>query len=296
MGFFLQQTLNGLVLGCVYALFALGFSMVLSILRIFNVAHEGVITWGALIAYAAIAVLGLPWMVGLVIAAIGAGLVNAGVYTIAIRHLQKRPDREMAGFISSLGMLIAVVEIADLAINREVRRLPFTAFPFMSWRFGGISISSMQIAFVVSTAIVFLVLWWTLQRTQFGREIRTVAFSRDIAATLGINVERTMIWVFFISGACAGIGATLVGTAFNVIDSGLGSRYLLTAIAVTVIGGFGSLPGAAVAGLLVGLVSSLTTAYWTTSFRDVVIFSTMLLVLWITPRGLFGSTLESGRA
>lgn len=296
MSFLIQQTLNGLVLGCVYALFALGFSLVLAILRIFNVAHEGVVTWGALAAYSAIVLLKLPWIVGVGLAAVAAGLINAVVYGFTLRHLQRRPDRELVGFISSLGALMAISEIADLVLNREVVRLPFDAFPFQTWESGLFAINTMQVAFLISAAVVFLLLWWVLQRTQFGREVRTVAFSHEIGASLGINVERTTLWVFVISGACAGIGAALVGTAFNVIDSGLGARYALTAIAVTVIGGFGSLPGAAVGGLLIGLISSLTTAYWTTSYRDVVIFSAMLVVLWIRPRGLFGSTLESGRA
>ena len=296
MIFFLQQTLNGLVLGCVYALFALGFSLVLSVLRIFNVAHEGVITWGALAAYGAIALLGLPWAVGMGMAALFAGFANVLIYFTAIRHLRRRPNREMEGFISSLGALIAIVEVADLALGGDVTRLPFGAFPFHTWFVGGVAISTIQLAFTGSTAVVFLALWWLLQRTQFGREVRTVAFNRDIAASLGINVEWTIIRVFAISGACAGIGATLVGTAFNVIDSGLGARYSLMAIAVTVIGGFGSLSGSVFGGLLVGLVSSLTTAYWTTSYRDVVVFSAMLVLLWIMPRGLFGTTLESGRA
>ena len=202
----------------------------------------------------------------------------------------------MAGFISSLGALMALAEMADLALNREVVRLPLDAFPFHAWSAGGLTINSLQIAFLASAVAAFVVLWWLLQRTQFGREMRATAYSREIAELVGVNVERVTVVVFLISGVCAGMGAALVGTAFNIIDSWVGARYALMAIAVTVIGGFGSLPGAAVAGLLVGLISSLTTAYLTTSYRDVVVFSAMMALLWIRPRGLFGSTLDAGRA
>ena len=296
MSFFLEQTVNGLVLGSVYALFALGFSLVLANLRVFNVAHEAIITWGALGMYGAVVVLHLPWPIAALVAAVVAGLIDVFVYLVAIRHLRRRPDRELAGFISSLGALIALAEVANLVLNREVVRLPFDAFPFHTVTAAPLPINTLQVAFITAAGLALVILWWLLQRTQFGREIRATAYSPEIAGTIGVDVERVTVSVFLISGACAGLGAALVGTAFNVIDGGLGARYSLMAIAVTIIGGFGSLPGAAVGGLLVGLISSWTTAYWTTSYRDVVVFSAMLGLLWLRPKGLFGSVLESPRA
>jgi branched-chain amino acid transport system permease protein len=116
--------------------------------------------------------------------------------------------------------------------------------------------------------------------------VKTVAYDRELAALLGIDVERVTLVVFLVSGVVAGLAAVLVAVAFNVVDAQMGSSYGLIAMAITIIGGFGSIPGAMLAGLGVGLVSSMTTAYITTAYRDVVVFGVMLLVLFIRPRGL----------
>jgi branched-chain amino acid transport system permease protein len=276
MGFFAQQTFNGLVVGLVFSLFALGFALVLANLRIFNVAHEGVFVWGAIAAYFFSGVLHWPFVLAAVAAAISAALVNCLIYLLAIRHLLGRHDREMAGFVSSLGALIVLTQLADIALNQNSVRLPFNAFPIAVWHVGSLEISSIQLAMALAAIVVFVALWWLLEHSGVGRDIKAVTYDRELASIYGVNVERTTLTVFALSGLLAGIAAVLFSVAYIVIS----------AIAITVVGGFGSPVGTIVAGVGIGLVSSWTTAYVTTSYSEVVVFALMLAVLVVFPNGL----------
>jgi branched-chain amino acid transport system permease protein len=296
MDFFLQQTANGLALASVLALFALGFSLVLANLKIFHVAHEGVFAWGAVFAWLLMDRLDFPFVLAAIGSIIGAGLLNVLAYLLLIRRLEGRPNAELAGFISSLGGVIVLSEAAEVVLDRSTKRLPFDAFPIHVWEIAGVRVSSIQATMVVSTVAAFIFLHWLVERTEVGREMKTVAYDRELAGLLGINAQRVSALVFFISGGFGGLAAVLVAVAFNVIDSQLGQAYLVIAIAVTVIGGFGSIKGAVVGAVIVGLASTYTTSYWTSSFRDVVVFGMLMLFLMIRPTGLFRVPDAVGRA
>ena len=287
MEFFLQQSTNGIVLGCVYALFALGFSLVMANLKVFHVAHEGVFTWGAVFAWLLMEKVDLPLLVAAPLMVVAVGLLNVLLYGILIRHLERRTNRELAGFISSLGGLIVLVEAAEIVLDRKTVRLPFNAFPIHTWDLGWIQVSSIQVLMVGVAVVAFALMHWMVERTEVGREIKTVAYDRELASLLGVNPDRVSAIVFFVSGALGAISALLVAIAFNVVSSDLGASFLVLAIAVTVIGGFGSVRGALVGGLLVGLASTYTTGYVTSSFREVVVFAFMLAFLVVRPTGLF---------
>jgi branched-chain amino acid transport system permease protein len=286
MAFFTQQTINGLVLGLVFSLFALGFALVLANLRIFNVAHEGVFVWGAIAAYYFSGVLHWPFILATIAAALSAAGINCLLYLVAIRHLLGRHDAELAGFVSSLGGLVVLTQLADIALHQNAVRLPFNAFPITSWHVGSLEISSIQVAMALTSIVVFVALWWLLEHSRIGRDISAVTYDRELASIYGVNVERTTLTVFALSGLLGGIAAVLFSVAYNVISADIGSDYGLTAIAIVVVGGFGSAVGTIVAGVGVGLVTSWTTAYLTTSYSQVVVFGLMLLVLVVFPRGL----------
>ena len=287
MEFFLQQSVNGVVLGCVYALFALGFSLVLANLKIFHVAHEGVFTWGAVFAWLLMERLSIPLWLALPLIIVAVGALNVLLYAVLIRHLERRANRELAGFISSLGGLIVLVQAAEIVLGRKTVRLPFEAFPVHTWNLGLIQFSSIQALMVGAAVVGFAFLEWLVERTEVGREIKTVAYDRELASLLGVNADRISAVVFFVSGAVGAVSAVLVAIAFNVVNAELGASFLVLAIAVTVIGGFGSVRGALVGGLLVGLASTYTTGYVTSSFREVVVFLLMLAFLVARPTGLF---------
>lgn len=296
MDFLLQQSVNGLALGSVLALYSLGFSLVLANLKVFHLAHAAVFTWGAVAAWQMVNVWQWPTPLGFAVAIVLAGLLNTLAYFVVIRHLQRRKNLQLAAFISSLGGLIVLTELALLFLDHTTVRLPPDTVPGFFWDVAGIRIASIHLVMMATALVLFLILRWMMDTTELGREVKAAAFDREVAEMLGVNTELISAVVFFISGCLAAVGAILVSLAFNVINAEMGSAYLVIAFAVLVIGGFGSVRGAYVAGLIVGLASAYTTAYLTSSYREAVIFLFLLLFLVFRPTGLFNVADTSGRA
>lgn len=287
MDFWLQQTANGIVLGSVYALYAAGFGLVMASLRIFHVAHAAVFTWGAVMAWEITSRLGWHLLVALPVVMLAAGLLNVAAYFLLIRHVLKRPDAELAAFISSMGGLIVLVEVAHHFLDGAVVRMPAGVFPVSPIEIGPVRITTLHATMVVLSLGLIALLALGMSRTQAGREVRTIAADRETAALLGIDVDRVSAGVFFVSGALAGLAAALVATAFNVVGADLGSSYLVIALAAMVVGGFGSVVGALAGGLLIGVASTYATGYYDSSYRDLVVFALLLAFLVIRPTGLF---------
>ncbi|MCU1501610.1 MAG: livH [Ilumatobacteraceae bacterium] len=287
MDFFLQQTINGIAIGSVYVLFALGFSLVIASLRVFHVAHAAVFTWGAIFNWHLVEGRGWPLAVSLAVAALLTGALNVLCYLALIRHLEDRPNKEFAAFISSLGGMIVLTELASRDLDRSTVGLPARAVPRQVWDIGGVRISIVQLMMLVVAALAFALLHWLIQTTRFGRQIQAVAYDRETARMLGVNVLGVNALVFFLSGALAGVSAVLVSVSFNVVSGSLGDSYLVIVIAVMVVGGFGHVAGNFAGGFIVGLVSVYTSAYITSAYREVVIYSLLLLFLVVRPTGLF---------
>lgn len=295
MDFLLQQAVNGIVLGSVYALYASGFGLVMANLRIFHVAHAAVFTWGAVMAWELTTRLDWPLLVALPMVAVGAGLLNVLAYFLLIRHLLQRRDWELAAFISSMGGLIALTELAHLHLSGSVARMTPDAFPVKPLTLGPVHVTTLHLLMVLLALAMIAITGWVLARTQVGREVRTVAFDRRTAALLGVNVDRVSAGVFFVSGAMAGVAAAFVASAFNVISADLGSTYLVIALAAMVVGGFGSVSGMLAGGLLIGLASTFATGYLESSYRDLVVFALLLVFLVLRPEGLFRTRAELSR-
>jgi branched-chain amino acid transport system permease protein len=296
MSFFLQQTVNGVALGAVFALFALGFTLVFANMKAFHVAHAAVFTWGAIFAWKLTDGRGWSLAMALPLVAVLAGGLNVLTYFIAVRHLEHRKNRDMAIFISSLGAGTILTELALQVLDNVSVRMPFGLITPHTWEVGLVTVSSTQLLMVVTAVIMFLLVRWLSNSTQFGREMQAVAHDRDVASILGVNTDRISALVFFLSGALAGVGATLVAVSFNVVDGNLGHNYLVLAIAILVVGGLGSVAGGFIGGVLIGLVSAYTTGYLTSSYRDVVVFGVLMLFLVFRPEGLFRSDNVLGRA
>ncbi len=295
MEFLGQQTINGVVLGSVYALYGLGFGLVLANLKIFHVAHAGVFTWGAIFSWRLIGHFGLPLLVALPVAAILSGLLNVIAYFVVIRHLLVRKNTQLAAFISTMGALMFLNQLAFIALHGDAVRIPRSAYPVHPMRLGPFHMSTLDLTIILVTAALVVFLNWLIHRTQFGREARAVAFNRDLAALLGTNVDRVSAGVFFLSGVLGGIAATLVAMAFNVINSGLGETYLLIAVASMVVGGFGSIIGILLGGLFIGVSSAYATGFIDSSYRDLVVFVLLLGFLVIKPSGLIRTTNDLDR-
>lgn len=296
MVYFIQQLTNGAVFGVVLGLFALGYGLVVANLRVFNVAHEGAFVWSATAAYFLIAKHGWPLALAWPASMLVGAAVNLAVYLLAVRHLERRRDKELAAFVSTVGALTVLLEIANISLHRQTVKLPPGTFPQTVWNLAGIRVTSVQLLTTVAALIVFALLWYLIERTAFGRQLRAVAFDRGTASLLGINASRMTVAVFVMAGLLAGVAAIPIALSYNVISSDMGSTYVVLAISIMVIGGFGSVAGTFLAGLFAGILTSLTSSYLTSSYRDVIVYSALIGILLLRPQGLFSRGGEAIRA
>ena len=282
-----QQALNGLFVGSIYALFAVGYTLVFGVLDILNLAHQAVFMLAGFTALSLCAA-GWPlWAASLAGVAL-AGVCGLVLERVAFRPLRGRSDSNISGLISSLAMATIFEAIALQLFGPDIARFPFGVFPDRRVSIGGASASLLDLAIVAIALVLMVALTLLLQRTRLGRKIRAVAESPKAARVLGVDVDRVIAVTFFISSALGGAAGVLFGLAFNSISPDVGRGVELKGLAVIILGGMGSVTGAALAGLLLGLVEVFTVAHLGSSVRDVVSFAVLFLVLVLRPRGLFG--------
>ena len=282
-----QQLLNGLIVGGVYALFALGFTLVFGIQKILNLAHGAIFTVGAFTAYYIVAA-GLPLVVGILGAIVVSGLLSVLVEFVCFSRLRKSGNEEFGAIISSIGAGLVIMTIAQRVSNTRVLRFPFETFPVKIYQFAGLRISLLQLFMVGCAVLLVATLWVLIYRTSFGRRIRAVTDNARAATLVGINPNAIYRQVYFISGALAGVAGVLVGIAFNSIHFAMGEPYLLFAFVIVILGGLGSVLGATVAALLFGMLQTLTIAFLPSGLTNTIIFLALFLILMVRPNGLFG--------
>jgi branched-chain amino acid transport system permease protein len=283
----LQQILNGLVVGGVYALFAIGFNLVFGIHKILNLAHGGVFMAGAFTALYAVEA-GIPFWLAFLAGVLASGFLSILVEVTAFRRLRRSGEEEFGAIISSIGANLVIITIAQRISDTRVMRFPFDTFPITIYEFFGLRVSGLQLFMVVCATVLVLVLTAYLYRTQFGRQVRAIAGNPRAAVLTGVNPNLVYFQTFFLSGALAGAAGVLVGLAFNSIHFMMGESFLLRGFVVVILGGLGSIPGALVAGLLFGMIQTLTIAYLPSRLTDTIIFSILFLILLVRPHGLFG--------
>jgi len=284
----MQQALNGLFVGSIYALFAVGYTLVFGVLDILNLAHQAVFMLSAFAALFLLAEAHLPLLAALPLAALFGGLLGLVLERLAFRPLRSRADSNISGLISSLAVATIFESIAAQLWGPDISRFPFETFPDRTIHVAGASASLLQL-FILGTSIALMaLLTLLLARTRLGRQIRAVAESPRAARVLGINVDRVIASSFFLSSALGGAAGVLFGLAFNSISPDVGRSVELKGLAVIILGGMGSIPGAVAAGFALGLIEVSTVAIFGSSYRDVVSFAVLFLVLLARPRGLFG--------
>jgi branched-chain amino acid transport system permease protein len=290
-----QQLLNGLVLGGVYALFALGFTLIFGIHRIMNMAHGAVFMTGAFIGLYTVRA-GMPLWVALPVAMVGAGLVSILIEMIAFKPLRKLAlaDAELASIISSIGAGLIVLSIGQYVSKTETMRFPFGTVSVQAMEVLGLRVTMLQLLMLAVAVLGVGLLAFYLYRTAQGRQIRAVAGNYRAAQLLGVNPDAIFYQTFFLSGALAGEAGVMVGLAFNAVQFLMGEPFLLKAFVAIIIGGLGSVPGALIGGLVLGLLQSLSAAYLPSLLVDAVIFMLLFVILMIRPDGLFAqAVLES---
>jgi branched-chain amino acid transport system permease protein len=286
-----QQIVNGVFAGSIYALFALGYTLVFGVLDILNLAHAAVFMLASFLALTLVTALGMPILAALPLSMLGAAGLGLLLERVAFRPLRRRTDSNISGLISSLA--VAIFEAVALQIwGPNVTRFPFGTLPEgqpIPVPLLGARISRLQLTAVGVAVALFLALTWLVQRTRLGREVRAVAESPRAARILGIDVDRVIAASFFLSSALGGAAGVLYGLAYNAISPDLGRSVELKGLAVIILGGMGSMPGAVVAGFALGLSEVFVVAHLGASYRDAVSFAGLFLILVLRPRGLLGA-------
>lgn len=282
-----QQLMNGLVSGAIYALFALGFTLIFGVQKLLNLAHGAVFMAGAFIAYFLV-ISGLPFWLAALVAMVASGLISVLIDIVAFRPLRARGQAEFAAIVTSIGVDLILINIAQRVSDTRVLSFPFGTFPVEFYRILGVRISLLQILILVVVGLVLFGLVYYLQKTSFGRQVRAVSTNERASALLGVSARSVYFQTFFISGALAGLAGVLIGLSFNSIQFLMGEPYMLRAFVVVVIGGLGSVPGAVIASLLLGVTQTLTVVYLPNGLSDTIIFALLFVVLLFWPNGLFG--------
>ncbi len=285
-----QQIVNGLFLGSIYALFALGYTLVFGVLDILNLAHAAVFMLACFVALTLVGSAHLPILAALPLAVLAAGVLGLVLERVAFRPLRGRANANLSGLISSLAVAIVFEAIALEVFGPNVERFPFGTIPTgQPIPFLGAEISRLQLTTMGVAVLLFVALTWLVTRTRLGREIRAVAESPRAAQVLGVDVDRVIAASFFISSALGGAAGVLYGLAYNAIAPDLGRSVELKGLAVIILGGMGSMPGAVIAGFALGLTEVFVVAHLGASYRDVVSFAGLFLILVLRPRGLLGA-------
>ncbi|WFR94374.1 branched-chain amino acid ABC transporter permease [Rhizobium tumorigenes] len=293
MEYFIQQLLNGLTLGSIYGLIAIGYTMVYGIVGMINFAHGDVFMLGgfaALIVYLVLTsiFIGLPVAVILLIMMVVAMLV-VSLWNWVIERVAYRPLRgsfRLAPLITAIGMSITLSNFIQVA--QGPRNKPIPSLVRDVYTIGGISVSLKQIIILIITAVLLAVFWYIVKFTALGRAQRATEQDRKMAALLGINVDQTISITFIMGAALAAVAGTMYLMYYGVASFTDGFTPGVKAFTAAVLGGIGSLPGAVLGGVLIGLIESLWSAYFTIAYKDVATFAILAFVLIFKPTGILG--------
>ena len=292
---FLQLLVDGITAGSVYSLFAVGFSLVFGIKRIFNIAHGAVFMSGAMIGVLLMSRSGLSFIPAVILGMLGAGIINVLLDLVAFRQLEKRQAPEFAAVVASVAGALIITDIAQRVSNTKTLTFPEGAFPSSVIDVGGIKVTLISLVIFLVSVVLAGGLMVFLRKTLYGKQLRATAVSETTSSLLGINPNAVRFQAFFISGALAGAGGVLIGVAYNSVNFEMGNTYLLYGLVAVVIGGMGSVGGAAVAGILIGVLQSMTVGYVSSGFSDAVPFALLAFILIVRPTGLFPSFFSERR-
>lgn len=321
-----QQTMNVLSRGSIYSLFALGYAIVFSVLGVLNLSHSAVFTWGAFIGLTTscgdvvfegrCTTLVRPLWTAVPAAIIGGGIIAVLIDRLAFHPLRKRNAPRLSQLISSIGVAIILVNLAQLQFGADPKRYPTADVPdkplgipanldinapidlarllfALQLKNLDITISPIKLIVMVISLVLMVLLSYIVTSTRLGQGMRTVAFNPQVGSLMGVNVDNIYIIAFFISGALAGAGGVLYSLAFNTVQPFLGEQLALKGLTVIVLGGLGSIRGAVVGGFLVALIEVYIES--ATEFKDLsnaFVFLLFFLILLFRPEGILGRPIE----
>ncbi|HEX6209757.1 MAG TPA: branched-chain amino acid ABC transporter permease [Methylomirabilota bacterium] len=280
-----QQLVNGVMLGAVYALIAIGYTLIFGVLGMLHLAHGEVFMIGAFVG-----LLVATAYSGNVMLALGAAMLATGLLGVLIERVAFRPLRgahHLAPLATTIGAGIALQETARWYFGPEQKGFPATIAVTL-WELGPLRVSSVQV-FILAAALVLMgAVSAFLARTPAGRAVRATAEDPTVAGLLGVNVSAVIVLVFFVASALAGAAGVLVGLAYNSVHPFIGVQMGIKGLVVMLLGGLGNVPGAMLGGLVLGVLEVLGVAYFASSYRDAFAFGAVMLMMLLRPEGLLG--------
>ncbi len=291
---FFQQLTNGLAVGGIYALIALGYTMVYGVMRLINFAHGDLFTLGAYLGLTLITAVALHNYLGvllgvLVLALMVMGLV--GIVGVLVERAAYRPLRNsprLSAVVSALGASIFLQNAVMLIYGARFQVYPQDILPTKIINIFGLPIPLMRIALFLTSGILMVALYLFIQRTKIGTAIRAAAIDQGAAKLMGIDVDRVIMIVFLIGPALGGAAGLMVGLYYGKINFTMGWVYGLKAFTAAILGGIGNIPGAMVGGILLGVIEALGSAYISIAWKDAIAFVVLILILIVRPTGLLG--------
>lgn len=294
MNEFLQQLINGLAVGGIYALVALGYTMVYGVLKLINFAHGDLFTIGAYLGLTLLVSGGLSGSlapvlaVGLVVVIVFGLVALLGVALERVAYRPLRKANRLAAVVSALGASIVLQNAVMLIYGARVYVYPENLIPSLVFNIFGLNVPVMRIIVIVSSLVLMLALYAFINRTRMGTAIRAVAIDQGAARLMGINVDRVISLVFLIGAGLGGVAGVMVGVYYGQIDFMMGWSYGLKAFTAAILGGIGNIPGAMLGGLLLGVIEALGASYLAMAWKDAIAFFVLILILIIRPTGLLG--------
>jgi branched-chain amino acid transport system permease protein len=296
VNWFLQQSINGLALGSIYALIALGYTMVYGVLRFINFAHSDVMMLGAFAAYFLAPLVAKVFpaqsypgaLAVMVLAAVICAIIGMLIEFLAYRPLRRRP--KLTVLITAIGVSLFLEYTCQNPAVFGAATRPFPKLmPERDYQFGGLSVNSSDIGVLIVTALLLAGMWWIVQRTRVGVAMRAVSFNEKAAALMGVNINRIISFTFGLGSALAAVAGIFYSLRAPGIDPLMGVQPGLRAFTAAVVGGIGNLPGAALGGILLGLLETFAGGVpFLSNYRDGISFAILILILLFKPAGLLG--------
>ena len=275
-----QQLINGISLGSIYALIALGYTMIYGILKLINFAHGDIYMLGAYIGFVCTTMLKLPFLPSLIIALIE---------RVAYRPMRKAP--RIAILITAIGVSFFLENAMILFASPQPRTFP-AVFSATVYKVGSWIVNSQQIVILISALVLMVALTYIVNKTKAGKAMRAVSYDADAARLMGINIDTTISMTFALGSALAAAGGVLVGIYYNSIDPLMGMVPGIKAFVAAVLGGIGIIPGAMLGGIILGVVEALVSGFISSTFRDAAAFAILIIILLFKPQGLLGKNIR----
>lgn len=286
---FLQQLINGIMLGSTYSLVAIGYTLIFGVLNLLHFAHGEVFMLGAFLGLQIVVGLKLGIVAAILGATAGTAVVGFLIERIAFRPIKK--DYFLAPLIATIGITIILQELANKVFGSEPVGFPQTV-EMRNLQFGPVGITTLQILILGISVLLMVTLHLFVARTRLGRAMRATAENATTARLLGVGINRIVVLTFMVASALAGVAGVLVGMTYNTVSPYMGAQMAGKGFAIMLLGGLGNIHGAMVGGLILGVAEILSVGYLASSYRDAFAFGVMILILVWKPSGLFGSLIH----